>query len=107
MCLLDGLCDHLIDVSLEDIFKLGASAAANELCEWVQVGIDVHIPHHKYHRLFHERQAIAHACAHAHLEMSRQAKNCLPNKLQITHLDCFYFLQAQRKKEKHKKENIN
>ena len=54
-----------------------------------------------------ERQAIAHACAHAHLEMSRQAKNCLPNKQQITHLDCFYFLQAQRKKEKHKKENIN
>ena len=95
----------MIDVSLEDIFKLGASAAANELCDWVQVGIDVHIPHHKYHRLFHERQACTHA--HAHLEMSRQAKNYPPNKQQIAHLDCFYFLQAQWKKGKHKKENTN
>ena len=44
----DGLCDHLRDVPLEDIFKLGASAAASEFCEWVQVGIDVYIPHRKY-----------------------------------------------------------
>ena len=29
----DGLCDHLRDVPLEDIFKLGASAAASEFCE--------------------------------------------------------------------------
>ena len=34
----DGLCDHLRDVPLEDIFKLSASAAASEFCEWVQVG---------------------------------------------------------------------
>ena len=27
----------------EDIFKLGAFAAVSELCEWVQVGIDVYI----------------------------------------------------------------
>ena len=27
----DGLCDHLRDVPWEDIFKLGASAAASEL----------------------------------------------------------------------------
>ena len=44
----DGLCDYLRDVPWEDIFKLGASAAASEFCEWVQVGIDVHIPHRKY-----------------------------------------------------------
>ena len=44
----DGLCDHLRDVPLEDIFKLGASTAASEFCEWVQVGIDVCIPHRKY-----------------------------------------------------------
>ena len=44
----DGLCDHLRDVPWEDIFKLGASAAASEFCEWVQVGIDVYIPHRKY-----------------------------------------------------------
>ena len=45
----DGLHDHLRDVPWEDIFKLGASAAASEFCEWVQVGIDVYIPHGKYH----------------------------------------------------------
>ena len=44
----DGLRDHLGDVPWEDIFKLSASAAASEFCEWVQVGIDVYIPHRKY-----------------------------------------------------------
>ena len=44
----DGLCDHVRDVPWEDIFKLGASAAASKFCEWVQVGIDVYIPHRKY-----------------------------------------------------------
>ena len=43
-----GLHDHLRDVPWEDIFKLSASAAASEFCEWVQVGIDVYIPHRKY-----------------------------------------------------------
>ena len=44
----DGLHDHLRDVPWEDIFKLGVSAAASELCEWVQVRIDVYILHRKY-----------------------------------------------------------
>ena len=44
----DGLADHLRGVSWEDIFKFGASAAASEFFEWVQVGIDVYIPHRKY-----------------------------------------------------------
>ena len=44
----DGLRDHLRDVPWEDIFKLGASAAVSEFCEWVQFGIDVYIPHRKY-----------------------------------------------------------
>ena len=35
----DGLCDHLRDVLWEDIFKLSASTAASEFCEWVQVGL--------------------------------------------------------------------
>ena len=43
-----GLHDRLRDVPWEDIFKLGASAAASEFCEWVQVGIDVYIRHRKY-----------------------------------------------------------
>ena len=38
----DDLRDHLRDVPWEDIFKLSASAAASEFCEWVQVGIDVY-----------------------------------------------------------------
>ena len=44
----DGFRDHLRDVPWEDIFKHGASAAASEFYEWVQVGIDVYIPHQKY-----------------------------------------------------------
>ena len=43
----DDLHDHLRDVPWDDIFKLGASAAATKFCEWVQVGIDVYIPHRK------------------------------------------------------------
>ena len=42
-----GLRDHLRDVPLEDIFKLSASAATSEFCEWVQLEIDVY-PHRKY-----------------------------------------------------------
>ena len=30
------------------IFKLGGPAATSEFCEWIQVGIDVYIPHCKY-----------------------------------------------------------
>ena len=44
----DGLCDHLRDVPWNNIFKLSALAAAHEVCEWVQVGIDVFVPHQKY-----------------------------------------------------------
>ena len=42
------LRDHLRDVPWEDIVKLSASAAASDIFEWVQVGIDVCIPHLKY-----------------------------------------------------------
>ena len=44
----DGLCDHMRDVPCDDIFKFRASAAANEFCEYFQVGNNVHIPHRKY-----------------------------------------------------------
>ena len=44
----DDLRDHLRDVPWEDIFKLGASAAASEFSELVRVGMDVYIPHTKY-----------------------------------------------------------
>ena len=40
-----SLHNHLRDVSWEDIFKLGASAAASEFCEWGQTEIDVYLSH--------------------------------------------------------------
>ena len=51
------------DVPWEDIFKLGASAAASEFCEWVQVGIDVYIPHRKYQVKPHSSLRFSAACA--------------------------------------------
>ena len=61
----DGLRDHLRDASWEDIFKLSASAAASEFCEWVQVGIDVYIPHRKYQVKPHSSPWFSAACAAA------------------------------------------
>ena len=59
------LRDHLRDVPWEDIFKLSASAAASEFCEWVQVGIDVYIPHRKYQVKPHSSPWFSAACAAA------------------------------------------
>ena len=61
----DGLCGHLKDVPWEDIFKHGASAAASEFCQWVQVGIDVYIPHRKYQVKPHSSPWLSAACAAA------------------------------------------
>ena len=61
----DGLRDHLRDAPWEDIFKLSASAAASEFCEWVQVGIDVYIPHRKYQVKPHSSPWFSAACAAA------------------------------------------
>ena len=60
----DGLCDHLRDIPWE-IFKLGASTAAGEFCECVQLGIDVYIPHHKYQVKPHSSPWFSAACAAA------------------------------------------
>ena len=49
----------------EDIFKLGASAAASEFCDWVQVGIDVYKPHRKYQVKPHSSPWFSAACAAA------------------------------------------
>ena len=59
----DDLCDHLRDVLWEDIFKLADSAAANNFFEWVQVGIDVRIPHRKYQVNLHSSPWFSAACA--------------------------------------------
>ena len=46
-----------------DIFKLSASAAASEFCEWVQVGIDVYISHCRYQVKPHSSPWFSAACA--------------------------------------------
>ena len=61
----DGFRDHLRDVPWEDICKLGASAAASEFCEWIEVGIDVNIPHRKYQVKPHSSPWFSAACAAA------------------------------------------
>ena len=43
--------------------KLGASAAASEFCEWVQVGTDVYIPDRKYQVKPHSSPWFLAACA--------------------------------------------
>ena len=99
----DGLCDHLRNVPCEDIFKLGASAAASEFCEWVQVGIDVYVPHRKCQVKPHSSSWFSAACAaaivhrnHFHLYQNdkssaskgkfRQASNCCKRVLEAAKL---------------------
>ena len=97
-----GLRDHLRDVPWEDIFKLGA--AASEFCEWVQVGIDVYIPHHKYQVKLHSSPWFSASCAAAIVHSNhffrlyqqnksseskvkfRQASNCCKRILEATKL---------------------
>ena len=57
----DGLHDHMRGVSWEDVFKLGASAAAGDFFEWV----DLYIPHRKYQVKPHSPPWFSAACAAA------------------------------------------
>ena len=61
----DGLCDNLRDAPCQDIFKLGASTAATKFCQCVHVGIDVYIPHRKFHIKPHSSPSFSAACAAA------------------------------------------
>ena len=61
----DGLCDHLRPIPWEDIFKLSASAAASEFCEWVQVVVNVYIPHCKNQVKSHSSPWFSAGCATA------------------------------------------
>ena len=47
----------------ECIFKFGAFVAAAQFCEWVQVRIDVYIPHRKYQVKRHLHPWFYAACA--------------------------------------------
>ena len=53
------------DVPWENIFKLGASAAASEFSEWIQVGINVYNPHQNYEVKPHSSPWFSAACAAA------------------------------------------
>ena len=53
------------DVPWEDTFKLGASAAASEFCEWAEVGINVYIPRRKYQIKPHSFPCFSAVCAAA------------------------------------------
>ena len=71
----DHLCDHLRDFPWEDIFKFGASAAASDFCEWVQVGIGVYISHRKYQVKPHSSPWFLAACAAAALHRNSLLNN--------------------------------
>ena len=60
-----SLRDHLRDVPWDDIFKLGASAAASEFCDWVKVEIDVFTPNRKYKVKLHSSPSFSVICAAA------------------------------------------
>ena len=77
---LDDLCDHLRDVPWDSIFKLSASAAASKFCEWVQVGIDVYIPHHKYQAKPHSSPWFSAASAAAIVYRNHFFRLCQQNK---------------------------
>ena len=76
----DSLCDHLRDVPWEDIFKLSASAATSEFCEWIQVGIDVYIPHRKYQVKPHSSPWFSAPCAAAIVHRNHFFRLCQQNK---------------------------
>ena len=100
---LDGLCDHLRDVPWEDIFKFSASAAASEFCEWIQVGIDVYIPHRKYQVKPHSSPWFSAACAadivhRNHFFPLYQQNNLSESKVKFTQASnhCKTVLQAAK-----------
>ena len=61
----DGLRDHLRDVPWLDIFKHNATFAAKEISEWIEIGIDCYIPHHKFQLKPHSSPWFTPSCAAA------------------------------------------
>ena len=99
----DGFRDHLRDVPWENTFKLGASAADSELCEWVQVGIDVYIPHRKYQVKSHSSPWFSAACAAAivhrnHFFRLYQREKSFDSKVKFRQASnrCKIFLEAAK-----------
>ena len=61
----DRLWDHLRDVPWHDIFKHGATYAAKEITEWVEISIDCYIPHRKFQLKPHSSPWFTPSCATA------------------------------------------
>ena len=70
----NGLCDNLGDMLWEDIFKSIASAPST-FCGWVQVEIDVYIPHGKYQVKSHFSPWFSAACATATVHRNHYCTN--------------------------------
>ena len=68
------------DVPWEDIFYLSASAVATEFFEWVQVEIDVYIPHYKYQVKPPSSPWFSAACAAAIIHRNQFFHLCQQNK---------------------------
>ena len=64
----------------EDIFKLSAFAAASEFCEWVQIGVDVYIPHSNYQVKPQSSPGFSAACADAIVYRNHFFHLCQQNK---------------------------
>ena len=79
-----------------------ASAAASEFCEWVQVGIDVYIPHRIYQVKPHSSPCFSAACAAAivytnHFRLYQQNKSSeFKVKFRQTSNRCKRVLQAAK-----------
>ena len=94
----------MTDVPWEDIFKLGASAAAREISEWVQAGIDVYIPHRKYQVKRHSCPCFSATCAAAivhrnHIFRFYQKNKSSDSKVKLRHQasnHCKRVLEAAR-----------
>ena len=77
------------------LFKLSASAAANEFCVWDQVGIDVYIPHREYQVKSHSSTWFSADCAAAivHRNYFRLAINRCERVLECDKLANLHSLQ--------------
>ena len=90
LVLIGTLLDHLRDAPWKDIFKLSASSAASEFYEWVQVGIDVYIPHWNYKVKPLSSAWFSAACAAAivhrkHFFCLHQNDKCSESKVKFRH----------------------
>ena len=73
------------DLPWENIFRFGASTAASEFSEWIQVRIYVYIPNHKYQVKPHSPSWFSAACVAA-----------------IVYRNCFSYLYQQNKSSESK-----